>query len=103
MLNVPLLFDASRPLCWMLPIISMSLGNIAYYAMWLRRYMVDESTKDYVRLSSVKGVSQNKIMIKHIFRNAFVPLVQYLPTAFLNTVISSISKLYPKGESICRH
>lgn len=32
-----------------------------------------------------------------------VPLVQYLPTSFLNTVISSISKLYPKGESICRH
>lgn len=90
MLDVPLLFDASRPLCWVLPVISMSLGNIAYYAMWLRRYMVDESTKDYVRLASAKGVSQNKIMIKHIFRNAFVPLVQYLPTSFLNTVIGSI-------------
>ena len=90
MLKVPLLFDASRPLCWVLPVISMSLGNIAYYAMWLRRYMVDESTKDYVRLASAKGVSQNKIMIRHIFRNAFVPLVQYLPTSFLNTVIGSI-------------
>ena len=90
MLKVPLLFDASRPLCWVLPVISMSLGNIAYYAMWLRRYMVDESTKDYVRLASAKGVSQNKIMIRHIFRNAFVPMVQYLPTSFLNTVIGSI-------------
>ena len=90
MLHVPLLFDASRPLCWVLPVISMALGNIAYYAMWLRRYMVDESTKDYVRLASAKGVSQNKIMIRHIFRNAFVPLVQYLPTSFLNTVIGSI-------------
>ena len=90
MLKVPLLFDASRPLCWVLPAISMSLGNIAYYAMWLRRYMVDESTKDYVRLASAKGVSQNKIMIRHIFRNAFVPMVQYLPTSFLNTVIGSI-------------
>lgn len=90
MLNVPLLFDASKPLCWVLPVISMSLGNIAYYAMWLRRYMVDESTKDYVRLASAKGVSQNKIMIRHIFRNAFVPMVQYLPTSFLNTVIGSI-------------
>ena len=29
-------------------------------------------------------------MAKHIFRNAFVPLVQYLPTSFLNTVIGSI-------------
>ena len=90
LLKVPLLFDASKPLCWVLPVISMSLGNIAYYGMWLRRYMVDESTKDYVRLASAKGVSQNKIMTRHIFRNAFVPLVQYLPTSFLNTVIGSI-------------
>ena len=27
----------------------MSLANLAFYAMWLRRYMVDESNKDYVR------------------------------------------------------
>ena len=89
-LKVPLLFDISNLKCWILPVFSMSLGNIAYYAMWLRRYMVDESTKDYVRLASAKGVSENKIMAKHIFRNAFVPLVQYLPTSFLNTVIGSI-------------
>ena len=29
-------------------------------------------------------------MFRHIFRNAFVPLAQYIPTAFLNTVIGSI-------------
>lgn len=89
-LGVPLLFDETDPKCWILPVFSMALGNIAYYAMWLRRYMVDESTKDYVRLAAAKGVSQNKIMTRHIFRNAFVPLVQYLPTSFLNTVIGSI-------------
>jgi ABC-type dipeptide/oligopeptide/nickel transport system permease component len=29
-------------------------------------------------------------MFRHIFRNAFVPMIQYLPTTFLNTVIGSI-------------
>lgn len=29
-------------------------------------------------------------MFRHIFRNAFVPMVQYLPSSFLNTVIGSI-------------
>ena len=29
-------------------------------------------------------------MFSHVFRNAFVPMVQYLPTSFLNTVIGSI-------------
>ena len=88
--SMGLLFDASNWKYWVLPVCSMSLGNIAFYAMWLRRYMVDESNKDYVRLARAKGVSENKIALKHIFRNAMVPLVQYIPSAFLNTVVGSI-------------
>ncbi len=90
LIDVPLLFDVSKPLCWILPVFSMSLGNTAYYGMWLRRYMVDESTKDYVKLAKAKGVSENRLMKSHIFRNAFVPMIQYLPTSFLNTVVGSI-------------
>lgn len=89
-LDIPLLFDAGNWKSWILPVFSMSLGNIAYYGMWLRRYMVDENNKDYVRLARAKGVSGNGIMFRHIFRNAFVPMVQYLPSSFLNTVIGSI-------------
>ena len=89
-LGVGLLFDASNWKYWVLPVCSMSLGNIAFYAMWLRRYMVDESKKDYVTLARIKGVSENKIFFHHVFRNAFVPMAQYLPTSFLNTVIGSI-------------
>ena len=89
-LDVGLLFDINNPKYWILPVLSMSLGNIAFYGMWLRRYMVDESNKDYVKLAKAKGLSEGKVMFKHIFRNAFVPLAQYIPTAFLNTVIGSI-------------
>ena len=89
-LDIPLLFNASNPKSWILPVISMSLGNIAYYGMWLRRYMVDETNKDYVKLATAKGLSGNRVFFTHVFRNAFVPLIQYLPTSFLNTVIGSI-------------
>ncbi len=88
--HISMLYNERRPITWVLPVISMSLGNIAYYAMWLRRYMVDESNKDYVRLARAKGLSQGKIMSKHIFRNAFVPMVQYIPNSILNTIIGSI-------------
>ena len=90
LIHVGLLFEIDDPKYWILPVISMSLGNIAFYGMWLRRYMIDESNKDYVRLAKAKGLSEGKVMFRHIFRNAFVPLVQYIPTAFLNTVIGSI-------------
>ncbi len=90
LLHTKLLFDASSFKSWILPVFSMSLGNTAYYAMWVRRYVIDESRKDYVMLARIKGVSEGKIMFRHVFRNAFVPMAQYLPTSFLNTVIGSI-------------
>lgn len=89
-LGIKMLFNPNDWKMWILPVLSMSLGNIAYYAMWVRRYMVDESSRDYVQLAKIKGLSEKQIMFKHIFRNAFVPMVQYLPTSFLNTVIGSI-------------
>ncbi len=90
LLGVSMLFKRDDFSTWILPIISMSLGNTAYYAMWLRRYMVDESNKDYVKLAVAKGVSSKKIMLGHIFRNAFVPMIQYIPSSFLNTIVGSI-------------
>lgn len=89
-LKLPLLFKANNPATWILPLFSLAIGNIAYYAMWLRRYMVDESNKDYVKLAKAKGLTSNKIMSSHVFRNAFVPMVQYIPTSILNTMIGSI-------------
>lgn len=89
-LKIPMLFERANPVTWILPVFSMSLGNTAYYAMWLRRYMLDEMTKDYVRLAAAKGVSKKRITMRHVFRNAFVPMIQYLPTSILYTVGGSI-------------
>ena len=88
--GLPLLFSRGNWMTYILPIFSLSLGNIAYYGMWLRRYMIDESNKDYVKLAVAKGVNSKELMRKQIFRNAFVPLVQYIPSSFVLTVVGSI-------------
>jgi len=88
--GVSMLFDRDNPATWILPIFSLSLGNIVYYAMWLRRFMVDESNKDYIRLARAKGVSSKQIARTHIFRNAIVPLVQYIPNSILFTLMGSL-------------
>ncbi|MBQ8081262.1 MAG: ABC transporter permease [Clostridia bacterium] len=90
LLGFPMLFNRDDWRTWILPIFSMSLGNIAYYAMWLRRYMVDEMNKDYVRLARAKGVKGSEITMRHVFRNSFVPMIQYIPTSLLYTVSGSI-------------
>lgn len=88
--NLPLLYDKSNPKSWILPIVCLSLVTTAYYAMWIRRYMVDELNKDYVRLARAKGLRNKEIMVKHVMRNAFVPMAQYLPASILYTVAGSI-------------
>ena len=88
--KLPILFNPDRPASWILPTISMSLGGIASYAMWMRRYMVDELNRDYVKLARAKGLSNRRIMINHVLRNAFVPMIQYLPSAILYTIAGSI-------------
>lgn len=89
-LGLKMLFEIENPVTWILPVISLSIGNIAYYAMWLRRYMVDESNKDYIRLARAKGVPSSTIFRRHVFRNAFVPLVQYIPNSILLTLMGSL-------------
>ncbi len=90
MLSVSMLFSRTDWRTWILPVFSMSLGNIAYYAMWLRRYMTDEINRDYIKLARAKGVPEKKIMMRHVFRNAFVPMIQYIPTSLMYTICGSI-------------
>ena len=89
-LGIPILFTRGKWITYILPVFSLALGNISYYAMWLRRYMIDESNKDYVKLAVAKGMKSRDVMNKQIFRNAFVPLIQYIPTSFLLTLVGSI-------------
>lgn len=88
--KLPLLYSKSDPKSWILPVLCLSLVSVAYYAMWIRRYMVDELNKDYVRLARAKGLKNKDIMIRHVMRNAFVPMAQYLPASILYTVSGSI-------------
>ena len=89
-LKLPMLFKVGDYRTYILPILSLAIGNIAYYAMWLRRYMVDEANKDYIKLARAKGVPGGQISRRHVFRNAMVPLIQYIPNSILFTLMGSL-------------
>ena len=91
LLGLPSLYSVRKPgPSAILPIICHSFGSIAGYMLWMRRYMVDELNKDYIRLAKLKGMSTKAVMYKHVLKNAFVPLVQYLPASILLTVGGSL-------------
>ncbi len=91
-LGLPSTYSArnNTALSCVLPVACLSLSSIAGYALWTRRYMVDELNKDYIKLARIKGQSSGQIMTKQVLRNAFVPLAQYLPASFLLTISGSL-------------
>ena len=90
-LGLPSMYSMRKPeLSSILPVVCLSIGSIAGYMLWTRRYMVDELNKDYIRLAKLKGMSTRSVMYRHVLKNAFVPLAQYLPYSILLTVGGSL-------------
>ena len=90
-LGLPSMYSTRNPgPSSILPIVCLSMGSIAYYALWTRRYMIDEINKDYIKLARVKGLSTKSIMVRHVLRNAFVPLAQYIPASLMLTISGSL-------------
>lgn len=89
-LGLGLLYDPDNPATMVLPVLSLALPSIASYAMWVRRFMVDESNKEYILFAKAKGVPRNAIWFQHVFRNAVVPMVQLIPSSLLLTITGSI-------------
>lgn len=90
LLNCSMLWREGQPITMILPILSMAMPSIAGYGMWLRRYMVDETNKDYIKLARAKGVPNATIWFKHVFRNSVVPMVNQIPSSLLFTISGSI-------------
>lgn len=90
-LGLPSMYSVRKPLeSSILPIVCLSIGSIAGYMLWMRRYMVDEVNKDYIRLAKLKGLSDGEVMFKHVMKNAFLPMAQFLPQSILTTVGGSL-------------
>lgn len=77
-------------LSYVLPTLSLSLGGIAGEALWIRRYMVDQMTSDYVRFARSKGLSQSEVFFGHIVRNALIPIVHSIPMAVIGTLAGAL-------------
>lgn len=70
-----------------LPIISLSLQQIGSFVRYGRGAMVDVMRMDYIRTAKAKGLSYHKVIWKHAFRNALIPIITVVALS-LSTVFS---------------
>ena len=66
-----------------LPLVCMVIGSFAVVTMLTKNTFVEEMRKQYVLVAKAKGLSDRKVLFKHIFRNAMIPLVTGFPHAFM--------------------
>lgn len=88
-LNFGYRYEPENWLTMVPPIFCMVFLSIPGVIIYLRRFMVDELTSDYVKFARSKGLSENRIMYTHVLRNAIVPLARNIPSTFIFAVVGS--------------
>ncbi|HEX3616042.1 MAG TPA: ABC transporter permease [Solirubrobacteraceae bacterium] len=58
-----------------LPIITLTLLNVASYSRYMRSSTLDELAQDYIRLARAKGLSERVVLSRHLFRNASLSMI----------------------------
>ncbi len=67
----------------LLPITASVVGNFAVMTLLTKNVFLEEIRRQYVYTARAKGLSERRIMWKHVFRNAMIPLITGFPAAFL--------------------
>jgi peptide/nickel transport system permease protein len=58
-----------------LPIITLSVLNVASFSRYMRSSALDELAQDYIRLARAKGLSSRVVLTRHLLRNACLPII----------------------------
>ena len=66
-----------------LPLICLVIGSFAVMTLLTKNTFIEETRKQYVLVARAKGLSQQRVLYKHIFRNALIPLITGFPAAFI--------------------
>lgn len=61
-----------------LPVLCMCVGPLATYARYMRSSMLDVVNQEYIVTAEAKGMSQERIVFRHILKNALLPCVTML-------------------------
>jgi oligopeptide transport system permease protein len=79
--------DAART--WVLPVLSLAGYQIAQIARYTRASMLEVTRKDYVRTAHSKGIRETAVVVRHMIRNALIPVVTILGPIFAFLVTGS--------------
>ncbi|HOP12190.1 MAG TPA: ABC transporter permease [Oscillospiraceae bacterium] len=77
---------------FLLPVLTLTIVSIGFLMRYTRTNMLEVLNSDYIRTARAKGLSENKVINKHAFRNTLIPIVTIvggtLPGLFAGAMIT---------------
>jgi ABC-type dipeptide/oligopeptide/nickel transport system permease component len=70
------------PKDWILPTIALGAAPLATIARYTRSSMIEVIRSDFVRTARAKGLSENGVILKHVLKNALVPVITLIGPIF---------------------
>mgnify|MGYP000999479866 CR=1 FL=1 len=83
-------FDKVLDYFWhmVLPITTLVIGSFATLTMLTKNSFLEEINKQYVITARSKGLTENKILYGHVFRNAMLIVIAGFPSAFISILFT---------------
>lgn len=80
-------------------VLTLAALTVAAFSRYMRSSMMDALTEDYVRTARSKGAGQGRVLFRHAFRNALIPIITLvglsLPAVAGGAVITEVVFNYP--------
>jgi peptide/nickel transport system permease protein len=78
--GVHFLLDRAQHLA--LPVLVLSVANLAVYTRFMRASMLEIFNSDYVRTARGKGLGEARVIVRHAMRNALIPVTTLVAINF---------------------
>jgi len=66
------------PRALVLPVVTLTLVNVALFSRYMRSAAIETLAQDYVRVARSKGLPARVVLARHVLRNSLVPVVTLL-------------------------
>lgn len=74
---------------WFMPALVLGFGTMAYTARLTRSAMLEVLRQDYIRTARAKGLAERVVVLRHMLKNALIPVITILGPALAGLVTGS--------------
>jgi peptide/nickel transport system permease protein len=80
----------SQPRALVLPILTLTLIQVAGFSRYMRSSVIDTLAQDFLRVARAKGLPERLVLFRHVLRNSLLPIVTIVGLSLPGLVTGAI-------------